>query len=422
MGYQELLSDISQIAIIDTHEHLWDEHDRIAMQDDWAIFYNQYARVSLRSVGMTDDEYHLWQAPSTPHDEKWQIFSHYYPLCKDAEYVRILDLTAKQVYGIASMNSQSMMDLTQAIQSKKQSGFYDELLQKANINICMVNSFDVDDNGVHLPLRISHHKRLMADLCVDDLVMMNSRPWVEVQTGLPTQSLSDYKAAIDTLIQKFAPQICSGKTALSYIRPLSFDAVHASACQLDFQDVLSGKKIRPHSPLIDHLFLHVAQRLSDFGIPIKFHTGIRAGDGYGDTGELELNIRHLSGLAMRYPHFKIIALHCGWPMMDETLMAGKQIPNFYPDMSVLFSVDPQGACDFLRRAIPTMSSGKIFAFGGDYALIEPACVQAIEARKKIVAVLHDLVNQGYFTHADAVDSARLILRENAIRIYPNIKG
>ena len=57
------------------------------------------------------------------------------------------------------------------------------------------------------------------------------------------------------------------------------------------------------------------------------------------------------------------------------------------------------------------------AFGGDYSFVEAVYAHSVMARQIIAKVLIEKVRTRYLTESEAIDIAKMILRENALRIF-----
>ena len=62
-------------------------------------------------------------------------------------------------------------------------------------------------------------------------------------------------------------------------------------------------------------------------------------------------------------------------------------------------------------------SNKIFAFGGDYTIVEGAYAHSRIARDNVARVLTKKVEEGYFEEEEAVKLAHKILRDNAYGVF-----
>jgi hypothetical protein len=71
----------------------------------------------------------------------------------------------------------------------------------------------------------------------------------------------------------------------------------------------------------------------------------------------------------------------------------------------------------LHEWIETVPANKIMAFGGDYSFVEAVYAHSVMARQIIVDVLIEKVSDRYLTENEAIGIAKMMLRENAQRIF-----
>jgi len=97
-------------------------------------------------------------------------------------------------------------------------------------------------------------------------------------------------------------------------------------------DIRGLKCTRPQHPY-DHESYHgFYSTAEEYGLPILFHTGIRAGRSEKVINE---NMRpiHLDHLARTFPDLNMVMAHLGNPWWDEAAMAVRHNANLYFDLS-----------------------------------------------------------------------------------------
>jgi predicted TIM-barrel fold metal-dependent hydrolase len=68
----------------------------------------------------------------------------------------------------------------------------------------------------------------------------------------------------------------------------------------------------------------------ELGAPVFLHTGI---NWWIDTSYEIGHPRHIDALASSFPDLKIVALHCGWPWVEDMMMVAWRHANIYLDIS-----------------------------------------------------------------------------------------
>ena len=75
---KEIESEVFSIPIIDTHEHIFSEEDAASFSRDFSLFFSNYAGNDLRTSGMDEEDYVLFQDSGISIDKKWDYFSGYW--------------------------------------------------------------------------------------------------------------------------------------------------------------------------------------------------------------------------------------------------------------------------------------------------------------------------------------------------------
>ena len=76
----ELYQSISELVIIDAHEHLPPEANRLAYEIDAVTLFENYPRFELFTAGITDAQYAMMIDRDIPLDERWSILREFLPL------------------------------------------------------------------------------------------------------------------------------------------------------------------------------------------------------------------------------------------------------------------------------------------------------------------------------------------------------
>jgi predicted TIM-barrel fold metal-dependent hydrolase len=130
----------------------------------------------------------------------------------------------------------------------------------------------------------------------------------------------------------------------------------------------------------------------------------------------------LENLFFLYPRVKFALLHIGYPYHQELSVLAKTFPNVYADFCWAHIISPPVARRTLDDYLETMSLNKILAFGGDYRCPELTYAHALIARRNCAQVLAAKVEAGLFREEQALEAGRLLLRDNALALFPPIKS
>lgn len=416
--YNKLL----EVKVINTHEHLWDESWRLKNKGDWTSLFYHYGVTALKMAGMSDRESEELYSQDSDHKRKWEIFSKYSYLSKNSAYIKAPIIAIKDIYGISSIDIDSMEELTYRIEKMVQPGFYRKILrEKAGIDYSMINCFDSDKNDNRYPVRFWGDVEIMKpDLYADIFIYPSSVYLIENETCVDCSTLNGWQKAIDVYFEKYAKHCCSIKIALGYLGSLDFNpSVSFKAAEKYFNQYLHNqiKNYTEIRPLVDYLFFYILDKAKDYKLPLKFHTGIYSGANYVNFDAIRNNVRDISNIAISHPECKFIAMHIAYPYQNELVMSIRQISNFYADMSWSWIVDTAASCNFLKKALTAVPVTKITGFGGDYSIPENTYGHLQIARKAMAAALSDLVEDGYFSVDEAIYVGEYLLRGSALKVY-----
>jgi hypothetical protein len=216
------------------------------------------------------------------------------------------------------------------------------------------------------------------------------------------------------------------KIALAYARTLDFAEVTAGdATRIYAAHAASG--IAPdaaeYKMLQDYLFRVVAREAGSAGLAMHIHTGIGADPWFQIRGANPLLLESaMSDKSLRSTNFVLI--HGSWPFDRE---AGVMLikPNVYADFSAQTFLRSTRALSETLRAWLEWYPEKVL-FGTD-AYPEPGTplfdweeklgLANDTAREALAIALTGMMNDGQITRARAVELARMVLRENAVRLY-----
>lgn len=118
-----------------------------------------------------------------------------------------------------------------------------------------------------------------------------------------------------------------------------------------------------------------------------------------------------------------VIIHGGWPLTNQT-MALLVKPNVYADISAMDQlIPPAELASILRAWLATYPEKVLFgsdAFGGDPdggKWEEGVWIATTNARRALAMALTGMMADGEVDRAGAERLARMVLRENAVRLY-----
>ena len=224
-----------------------------------------------------------------------------------------------------------------------------------------------------------------------------------------------------------ARQKSSGAIALkfitAYLRPLDFANPATKQAQEVYARFVKGgvPPAADYKALQDFLFRHLARKAGELALPVHIHVGAGASGYFNQTGanpfllEPVLNDPALRGT-------KFVLVHGGSPFAQETRMLLYK-PNVYADFSAqTFLLSTRELSAVLRSWLEFVPEKVLF--GTDAFEITPeagwpehAWMTTKSGREALALALTGMMRDGQITRDRALELARLVMRENAAKLY-----
>jgi len=408
--------------LIDTHEHLPNESDRLKgipltneKRNDWTVLLNQYIASDLLSAGMPKEDYLKLISAEEP-VAKWKYLAPWWPMVKTSGNCQALLYTLRGLYGISDLEASTIGELNEKYLNLIKPGFYKRILKdRGNILSCQSQRWPFLDT--EMP------DFVMQDLAVDSMYMDPGSGMYAGPAGMSPKGLGDWEKVIDWWFETKAPQAVAFKAASAYRRRLDFEEVVNADAEKWYQKlVIEGEKDKEgKKALEDYLFFYVIKKVEETGKPLKVHTGYHAQwaekDFPMDLYSVRDNVSDAFRLCERFPDVKFVFFHIAYPYYEEMLVLAKQYRNAYVDMVWSWILDPVAAVDFFKKAVVTIPINKLLPFGGDHYLVELTYGQSRYVRTLIAKALNDLVRDLYLSEADALLIVDQVFYRNAQEIY-----
>jgi glucuronate isomerase len=410
---ERLTELIEEIELVDTHEHLMPEQQRLASKIDLFYLFPHYASSDLVSSGMPTKVLDMVRDPEVPLEERWQLFEPHWKHVRTTAYGRALILAARGLFGIHDINEETYRELSEKISRSNKAGWYRYVLkEEARIKVSLECGGTTNvDKEFFAP--VINFEAFLVPRTRGDLESL------ENQMGLSLHRLDDLTLALE---KSFEEQLAGGmvgvKIGLAYSRTLRFDRIPKSRAEGLFSrirdDLGHGLSWREAKPLQDYMVHQLIGLAIKNDVPIQIHTGIQEGNGNIITNS---DPTHLINLFLEYGDARFDIFHGSYPYCSELAVLAKNFQNVFVDMCWLHVISPTVSKRMLHEWVETVPSNKIMAFGGDYVVVEGAYAHSRMARRIVAEVLSEKVEEGYFSREDAQDVAVKILSENAWDLF-----
>jgi predicted TIM-barrel fold metal-dependent hydrolase len=213
------------------------------------------------------------------------------------------------------------------------------------------------------------------------------------------------------------------KFEAAYLRKLDFDNPDEAKARATYTRFLTGGEppAADYKALQDFLFYYVAREAGRLGMAIHIHCISGAGGFYRQSGSNPLLLETaFNDPSLRKTNFVVI--HGGYPYTKEMGQLLSK-PNVYADFSAqTFFCYPRELSETLRNWLESYPDKVLFgtdafAFGPAVDWGELAWLSNTTARQALAIALTGMINDGEIDRERAGELARMVLRENARKLY-----
>ncbi len=255
---------------------------------------------------------------------------------------------------------------------------------------------------------------------------LRERYWKDAGVeGLPP-TLSEYltRVVTATLERQKRGGAIAEKFEAAYLRSLEFDAVDRAAAERVYSRYARQGGPPPeaeYKQLQDFLFRYIAAECGRLGMAVHIHCDAGAGSYFDIAGANPLLLESvLEDRSLRQTRF--VMLHGGWPFTRE-ITALLERPNAYLDFSMQdLARTPAALARDLREWLEWAPEKVMFGTDGypysdQLGWEESAWIAARNGREALAIALTGMVRDGEITRERASELARMVLRENARKLY-----
>ncbi len=241
------------------------------------------------------------------------------------------------------------------------------------------------------------------------------------------KTLAAYEAHVVEQVRKWREGgAVAIKFSTAYQRSLAFEPVSAGEAEAAYaRGVTTGEALPEveYKKLQDHLFRFIARTAGAAGLVVHLHTGIGADPYFSIAGANPLLLESaLNDPTLRSTRFVLV--HGGWPF-DRQAAAMLIKPNTWADFSAhTFLRYPHSLAEMIRTWLEWYPEKVLFgtdAYPEARAPLtswEEQLVLANDtAREALAIALTGMMADGEITRARASELARMVLRENAMKLY-----
>ena len=239
----------------------------------------------------------------------------------------------------------------------------------------------------------------------------------------PTLDLYLSRVVTPTLETKKREGAVAVKFVAAYMRPLEFDDVPEDEAERIYARYVRGGEPSwdDYKRLQDFLFRYIAREAGRLGLVVHIHTGGGCGHYFNLSGGNPLLLESvLNDPSLRKTNFVLV--HGGYPFVKETEFLSEK-PNVYADFSAqTFLLTPQSLSRVLRDWLEYEPEKILFGTDASPATPEVSWEESAwmtnkTAREALALALTGMMKDGDITRERAIELARMVLRENASKLY-----
>lgn len=247
----------------------------------------------------------------------------------------------------------------------------------------------------------------------------------EVKTGELPATLDDYLAGVIVPLLDLRKRqgAVAVKFYAAYMRSLDFGNPSQDVARNIYAQYIRGgtPDAAEHKSLQDFLFRRIALESGRLGLAVHIHVGTGAGAWFYNSGAGPFLLDSvLNDPALRNTRFVLI--HGGLPFAAATrFLLGK--PNVYADFSAqTFLTSPRELSQVIRTWLELWPEKVLFGTDA-YPLTtavgweEIGWLSTKSARQALALALTGMMADGEITRERALELARMVLRDNAIKLY-----
>jgi predicted TIM-barrel fold metal-dependent hydrolase len=234
------------------------------------------------------------------------------------------------------------------------------------------------------------------------------------KTGSYKELLREYQEGLNRAIKKDG--FVGVKCHLAELVGFGVDAVSDGEAEANFPAV-KAKDSDAYKKLYVGVFTHTLLQCQDLGIPVHLHSGCTGGLWNGPISNAD---PFLLVPLIRQPRFlqtRIVFLHAAYPWLQHAAELAHSLPHVWVDMSWTTPWVSLRLIDCYKEVIGIAPLSKILVGSGGHDTPEIPWLAAKTAKLALAEALGDAVDRGLLTFKQAEKVGRMILHENAARMY-----
>jgi hypothetical protein len=217
------------------------------------------------------------------------------------------------------------------------------------------------------------------------------------------------------------------KFEAAYFRTLHFSDPPREKAEALYNKYRAGGVPTPEEYRLfqDYVFRVIVDQAGKLHLPAHFHTCVGIGDYFNLRQGNVLNLENVVRDA-RYKNVTFVLIHGGWPYEREAALL-TAVKNVYLDTSFQSEMLYPSQFKMVMKQLLTLYPDKMmygsdaFPFNDALGAEESAWLAARTSRTGLAAALAELLDEGAFSEAKALELAHGYLHDNAAKLYGDLK-
>lgn len=400
---ERLLAEMRSWEIIDCHEHLPPESERIQQPVDALTLFSHYTHNDLITAGMSRADYERTQDHTLPLQERWELVKPYWERIRFTGYARPVLYALQRFYEAEDLTDETVEAVSERMQAANKPGLYERVLRQAcRIRLCLtqIGRFPEENQDLLAPvLPLEQFAR------VPDMYEFGANPDLQ---GVDT--LDKYG---ELMGQRLREAQARGLVGLK-MRSLPLPPEDLSAAQSAWAALRAGKEYNAGA-LASYVTHRALEWAAELDMPVAVHCGIIWTNWQDFT---TLHPRHMIPTILAHRRTRFDLYHAGIPWLREIGVIGKSYPNVWLNLCWSHIISPQMSLAALNEWLDLVPYNKILGFGGDYHKpVEKVYGHLQMALENIASVLACRVEQGWMKEEQALRVAHAWLWDNPVELY-----
>lgn len=235
---------------------------------------------------------------------------------------------------------------------------------------------------------------------------------MQVTYHCKTDDIEEYKAFAGNLIREKVRSGCIGlKSAAAYDRTIAVEPATREAAQKALRYMGTNGSDLDILHFQNYMFDYICDLAEMLKLPLQIHTGVAL---KGSHAML------LQSLIQRHPGTDFVVMHGSYPWVSDIMALSYGCPNVYVDLCWLPLISVTRAQSVLGELMEVCNADKII-WGCDTWTSEESYGALLAFRKVLAETLADKVERGWTDMEGAYQFSRMVLHENAAKLYERKK-